>query len=426
MLKRLFNEKTKKVLLDSRTMRISFIGILSVFFIAFFIQVIVSNGKEGMQVFFQDPYDTFMDFFKVQKSIANSSPVTEGIYPPLAYIVLLPFNTFVDYSHLTAYAARASQAGIMSFIIFLMLWIFIGAIFLSKILSEHRKEKNIIIFLLFFSAPMLFLLERGNINIAVLAFVAVFFGYYENENSVLREIAIIALAFATGIKLYPALFGLLLFRKDMLPYFFRLAGYCILTVILPFLCFEGGLNNIKTMIGNIFFYSKEFSDWPDYLALRSVMGFEAMFRSISIKLDGAHSQDWYIIVSRITTFVMLAGSVIGSFFVDRKWKRVMLLTCPIVLFPAMSATYNAIFLFIPILLFLKEKERRLTDYFYLIMFVIVLSPAQYGNWIEMVAKSTVISNISIVAVNFILCIEGLVGLIKAMREKTVMHRFGFN
>lgn len=423
MLKRLFNKRTKEVLLDSRTIRLSFISFLTVLLFTFFIEVIVTNGKEGMQVFFQDPYDTFMDFFKVQKSIANMSPVTEGIYPPLAYIILLPFTPFANYSQLTAYAARASQAGIMSFIIFLMLWIFIGAIFLKKILSENEKEKNIIIFLLFFSAPMLFLLERGNINIAVLAFVAVFFAYYENKNNLLREIAIIALAVATGIKFYPALFGVLLFKKDTHPYFFRFAGYCILTVILPFLCFEGGLNNIKTMIGNIFFYSKGFSEWPDYLALRSVMGFEAMFRSISIKLDGAHSQEWYIIVSRITTFVMLAGSVVGSFFVDRKWKRVMLLTCPIVLFPAMSATYNAIFLFIPILLFLKEKERRLTDYLYLIMFVIVLSPAQYGNWIEMVAKSTVISNISVIAVNFILSIEGLVGLIKAMREKTIMQKF---
>ena len=57
------------------------------------------------------------------------------------------------------------------------------------------------------------------------------------------------------------------------------------------------------------------------------------------------------------------------------------------------------------------------------MFVTVLSPAQYGNWIEMVAKSTVISNISVIAVNFILCIEGMVGLIKAMREKTIMQKF---
>lgn len=423
MLKRLFNERTRKVLLEPRTIRFLFIAMLTVSLIAFFAEVILSNGTQGKQVFFQDPYDTFMDFFKVQKSIANLSPVTEGIYPPLAYIILLPFTSFVNYSNLTAYAARACQAGIMSYIIFLMIWIFVGAIFLSKILSEHRKEKNIIIFLLFFSAPMLFLLERGNINIAVLAFVSIFFAYYENENIVLREIAIIALAFATGIKLYPALFGILLFKKDTLPYFFRLVGYCILTVILPFFCFEGGISNFKTMIGNIFFYSKGFSDWPDYLALRSVMGFEAMFRSISIKLDGAHSQDWYIIVSRITTYVMLAGSIVGSFYVDKKWKKVMLLTCPIILFPAMSATYNAIFLFIPVLLFLKEKERRLTDYIYLFLFVVVLSPAQYGNWIEMVARSTVISNICVVAINALLCLEGLRGLIKAIREKTVIKKF---
>ena len=57
------------------------------------------------------------------------------------------------------------------------------------------------------------------------------------------------------------------------------------------------------------------------------------------------------------------------------------------------------------------------------MFVTVLSPAQYGNWIKMVANPTVISNISVIAVNFTLCVEGLVGLIKAIREKTIMQKF---
>jgi hypothetical protein len=414
------NEKTQKRLLDSRTIRLFFIVALAVSVITFFVQVILSKGAEGMQVFFQDPKDTFMDFFKVQKSIANLSPVTEGIYPPLAYIILLPFNFFVDNSHVTAYAARASQAGIMSYVIFLVSWLFIGAVFLSKILSEHRKQKNIIIFLLFLSAPMLFLMERGNVNVVVLAFVAVFFAYYEDENVMLREIALIALAIATGIKLYPVLFGALLFKKDTLSRFFRLAGYCLLFTILPFFCFEGGLNNLRTMVGNILHYSNGFSNWSHYIALRSVMGFEAMFRSISLAFEGDYVQG-YMIAARVTTFVMLAGSIIGSFFVDRKWKRAMLLACPIVLFPAMSATYNAIFLIIPILLFLIEKERRFTDYIYLVLFIIVLSPAQYGNWIDMVAWSTVISNMSVVAINCLLCLEGLIGLIRAMREKRVIQ-----
>jgi len=416
-----FNDRMKKVLLDSRTIRICFIGILAVLLAVFFVQIIVTHGTTVTQAFFQDPYDTFMDFFKVQKSIANMSPVTEGIYPPLAYVILLPFNFFVDYNIFSAFGARASQAGIMSFIIFMMLWLFISIVFLSKILSEHKKQKNMITFFLIFSAPILFLIERGNVNIAVFACVAVFFAYYENKSVALREIAIISLAIAIGIKLYPALFGALLFKKDKLPCFWRLVGYSILTTFLPFLFFEGGLYNVKIMIGNILHYSNGFSDWSDSLALRSVMGYEAMFRSISIILDGEHSQQWYLVVSRITNYIMLAGSIIGSFFVDKKWKRVMLLACPIVLFPAMSATYNAVFLIIPIVLFLKEEKRCLTDYLYLLLFVIIITPVQYGGWIYMVSKSTVISNLSVVAVNCLLCLEGLVGLVKSIQQKTVVQ-----
>lgn len=417
MKKQLFFERTKARLLSPNTMRLIFIIVLVILVFTFFIQISLTNGREGMQVFFQDPDDSFMDFFNVQKQLTIESPVSQGqVYPSIAYLIIYPFHPFVDYEQLEVNDPRAMQSGIMSFIVFIFIWIFIGAVFLAKLLSKVSWQKNIIIFLLFISAPMLFLIERGNINVAILALVAVFFAYYEDDNSILREVAIIALALATGSKLYPALFGLLLFKKGKFPSFFRLVGYCAASISLPFLLFEGGLTNVKTLFFNILFYSNFIEKLNNSTALMGRLGFYALFRMINIKLGGDMFQSWYITVSSITSYLMLGFSIAGSFLVKPQWKKATILVCPMILFPIMSAMYNAVFLFIPIILFLKEEEKCWFDYLYLLLFIVILNPVQYGSWIVGVSRSTIIANICIVAVNGLLCIEGFIELIRMIKK----------
>ncbi|MFR1477072.1 MAG: glycosyltransferase 87 family protein [Hydrogeniiclostridium mannosilyticum] len=64
-----------------------------------------------------------------------------------------------------------------------------------------------------FSGPMFFLLERGNILIAVFAFSLVFLALYDSEKFSHRLIAYICLAVAAAIKLYPAVLGFLVLYK---------------------------------------------------------------------------------------------------------------------------------------------------------------------------------------------------------------------
>lgn len=405
----------KSKVLNAQTIRIAFIVILVILIGAFFLQVFFTHGALTRGIFFQDTNDTFMDFFKVQGSIASMAPVSEGIYPPLSYIVMLPFNRFVDYNAVDPFSARDMQLGIMSLVIYLVFWMLIAGIFLSMMMKKQRGLNVLIVFLLFLSAPMIFLFERGNINIAVLAFLAIFFACYEDKKPVVREIAIIALAVATGIKLYPALFGLLLLKKDSVFRFLRLAAYCVLLIILPVFFFDGGLDNIKKMVQNILSFSDTLAGWPDSPALRSILGFGAMFRAGSIKFG--IGQDWYQQAAQITSYIMLAGSIIGSFFVNKKWKKAALLACPIVLFPAMSGIYNIVYFFVPILFFLEEEKREWTDYLYMLLFIVMLNPYQFGDWIPMVAKTTILTNICSVLLNSFLCLEALIGLVKFVSLK---------
>lgn len=402
---------------QSNLIRIVFIVIMITLIISFFIQAYINRGVAS-QVFFTDPGATFMDFFGVEKQLSTSSPVQDGqIYPPLAYIVMYPFHSFVDYSQVDPYAARSTQGGVMSYAIFLIIWMFIAGVFLNKLFSKEDWQKSIIVFLLFLSAPMLFLVERGNTNIAVLAFLAIFFSCYEDKNKLVREVGIIALAFATGIKLYPALLGLLLLNKNTFRMFLRLVIYCIALITLPFLLFKGGLLNVATMFNNIFYYSNSVINSDNTLALYGRIGFHAFFRALSIKLGFISMPEWLITVYKVVNYLSVTLSILGSFLVKKKWQKAALLTCPIMLFPSVSAFYNTVFMLIPIILFLKEEEKRWIDYVYLLLFLIVLNPVQYGVWISMVTNSIIATNISMIIMNGLLISESLIALTKTITQR---------
>ena len=58
---------------------------------------------------------------------------------------------------------------------------------------------------------------------------------YESDDPVKRELALIALAFATCMKLYPVIFGVLLLRKDKLKEATRCIVSGLVLFIVPFL-----------------------------------------------------------------------------------------------------------------------------------------------------------------------------------------------
>lgn len=60
---------------------------------------------------------------------------------------------------------------------------------------------------LVFSPAYLFMLERGNVVILALLFLEYYTFNYESDDPVKRELALIALAFATCMKLYPVILG---------------------------------------------------------------------------------------------------------------------------------------------------------------------------------------------------------------------------
>ena len=127
----------------------------------------------------------------------------------------------------------------------------IKMVFLTlKMKKGSNKEKYLFITLMMFSIPFLFAFERGNIILVSFILLLVFMCFKDSENKVLREIALIGLAASAAIKIYPAIFGLILVKEKRWLDIFRVITYGLILFVLPFLFF-GGYSSLILYLKNL-------------------------------------------------------------------------------------------------------------------------------------------------------------------------------
>lgn len=238
------------------------------FFVLFFIGCIISSLFKneyfliGSPLFFQDYSDVFMDFFNVNAFVEDMDPYVGcgSSYPPLVLLIAKLFN-FISYYGAGGRGARLTFAGIIALIIF---WVsfFVPAYFLMKKVFVREGKSAFSAKLMFcaclLTAPFLYAFSRGNYIFYALLFSAIFFVYYKHENPIVRELAYVSLAVSVGIKLYPAVFALILIKDRNWGAFFRVVLYCVCLVVLPFFAFEGGFFiNLKYFITNLNIFSTQ-------------------------------------------------------------------------------------------------------------------------------------------------------------------------
>ena len=96
---------------------------------ATFIMMAANGGNTQNAPFWGDENstDTFMDFFNVLKYISTSDPyhyvafhgLAEKAYPPLSYVILIPFSLISDALHQDPLLMRSTQMGMMSLFLFI-------------------------------------------------------------------------------------------------------------------------------------------------------------------------------------------------------------------------------------------------------------------------------------------------------------------
>jgi len=251
----------------------------------------------------------------------------------------------------TQFDLRTYQAPLLLFLLFVLLtgWMLVS-LCTSCLKRDSNYHVNTVAFCMLFSPGILYALERGNILLLVIPLTLFFVMYRNSENKLLQELALIALALAAGMKLYPAFFGVLLIRDKKYAQAIRAIAYGVLSVILPVLFFNEGLAGIPMWLSVVFnFGGSAHSPWGG-----------VSFADILHRLASYANRSWGIAVdSSLFAPVSAVGCgilLIASLGYKKEWQSILSITVAVIAFQS-QASYIFGFMCIPLLLFLAQEKK---------------------------------------------------------------------
>lgn len=349
----------------------------AVFLVEWVVWIIGNGYFFALPLFHQNWNDTFMDFFNVNYFVAEGRNPYGGesvsSYPPLILIIAKIFACMGDYS-VGSVSTRSQVGGIVSLVLYFLVCFGICA-FSFYLIAKRLGFKKYQIFLsgcvLFFSAPLLFLIERGNYLLLALAFVLLFFALYESKSRVVRELSYLSLAVAFGIKLYPIAFGIVLVKDRRRLAIVRLAVYCILLFFVPFFFFSGGLANFLAFIKNLISFTAYDTPYNNYALYQIWYSIRNLFGQTPVSSTA-------VTVSKIISYCICLLCVISAFLCRKKWQSLLSASLFSIYITQPCYLYTGVMLIVPILYFLAEEEKSKKDWFILVLFVIMMQPMYLG------------------------------------------------
>lgn len=340
----------------------------TVFLISLFAKILFSHGDLINCFFFHDTKDCTMDFMHSIEYVNGKSPYNyfNTLYPPLAnlffYIMLrcIPLSLSsqwpIDFQESIAMRGsyldlRVAQAPLLIYIFFV-----ITALFFIFVISDKFLEKQGIYWhrwasiSLIMSYGILIAIERGNIVLLALPFSLYFCLNYKSESKIIREIALLSLAVSAGLKLYPALLGILLIRNRKWKEAIRAVVYGILSVILPCFAFKEGVLGLKKWIEIVFSFELNSANRIVGNGFSNILyrfqSYLSTFFNINI------SDHWFRYVSYFIVLIL----IVMAFFIKKEWECVLLLVLAMCLYQS-QADYILSFFAIPLTLFLGAEKR---------------------------------------------------------------------
>lgn len=111
---------------------------------------------------------------------------------------------------------------------------------IKKLCKLSGNELFYVSIIFIFSGAMVFSVLRGSSILTTLLFTLLFLNYYNSKSRVKSELALVFLAIAGTIKLYPLFFGVYLICKKQWVSCIKVACYFIILALVPFMFYEGG------------------------------------------------------------------------------------------------------------------------------------------------------------------------------------------
>ena len=291
-------------------------------------------------------------------------------FPPFAYTLYYLVNVcftrakvsteFLAYALITAASAVAMLYAV------------------QRLMEKHNKNQNtarhafLLSLCLLLSGVSIYTIERGNsvFNVMILLLFAMYLR--EAKEKWKREAALLLIAAAAGMKIYPALFGLLYLLEKRYREAFRLVIYGVLLFFVPFAWF-GGLDGLQQFLIN----QKSIHSLYRNDFLTSIPSISRFFAAEL----GSNMQTADTIGNAVG--ILFGAVMAGCVFLTRKlWLRSLLLMSCAVLVPGWSAEYMAWYMAVPCVLYFCNASHRapVIDGLYAALFglIFILLPIDTG------------------------------------------------
>ena len=330
--------------------------------ILFILVMIMGWGLGAEWIVMENNFDnTFTDHFR---HIAFASDMkhfyfntNDATFPPFAYLLYyLLYRINPDSWGVYDWKiCRDYRYNIIVFIALLLLVIIAYKYICDKVLAEYSNEKRTwFVIATVLSAPVLVgAIERGNISF--LTAILVIYALYlkDSSNKVLRETALILIAVAAGIKLYPAIAGIIYLREKRWKEAIRLAIYGMLVFFVPF-AFCGGIAGFIQYLRILFFFEGQ--------GYRSWTNIRNYLLSIS-DLFGLYERSAYFVkYFKITENLFLLFSIASMFKTDKSWKQILYPAGIMSLYIPFSYRYTAVYMLIPLFFYLRDTYDGYADH----------------------------------------------------------------
>lgn len=376
----LVDQWNKLISNKSNIIKVMVIGIFELCIAMIMIGLINGDRNIILAFGFTDTADAFMDYFNPMFTMvgthlnADNYYDNTGAYPPVARTILwlcgkvIPQNVILRGG---GKIIREYSFGLVSFFIVYFISLMLLAYSIYKLGDGNKSYRKIFTVFMLFSSPMIFLIDRGNILVFSLIFTLVFIHWYDSPSRIKRDIAYIFLGLAAAIKIYPAIFGILLLRQKKWKEAIRCAIYGIILFIGPFL-FIGGWPTLIQYFNNLT-SSTEIKVvtndiYHNYSGAMRLL-FDRLFDQAEL---GA-------VIGSTTKIPVVILLLAGSFFSKEKWKALLCMTLILIFVPENYGYYMLTFCIIPLTCFYFTDHSKRIDYIYAILLCSILVPLQFLN-----------------------------------------------
>ncbi len=355
------------------------------------------------------PYDRFNDFYSTYKVSANLDPYgSSASYFPLAFIFMYLFTFFP--------ANFAFGIFTITFITFCFIY------FYRNVPGLKVFQKVVFAFVLsFMSYPILFIIDRGNLEAWIFIAIVLFIHFYQKEKHFL---AILFLSVAIAFKLYPGIL-LLLYLADK-KYKFVLYA-CLTTFVLSLgsaAMLHGGVaatkEGLKAGLGSVsnvmaFGYHGVQHSTSFFAPMRLLLDYVLIRKDALTFENDIHFYNYYYL------FALVVFAIVAIIFFAYRmplWKRVALLVLLYISLPQISFDYKLISISIPLVLFITSTEVSKFNPYYAVLFGLILIPKDYYVIVVDITSNIIINPVLI----FLLILLILTDTLKFSKRKKSMQR----